>query len=147
MLWAPYRRSVVSIEHRIAAGLGRSPTAARHWAEIGRIYAAELGQVDNAIGSYQRVLTIEPSHAAALWALRDLLTRVQEIDQQPHPLAVRVPEIDPHDVVPASDGVTGGVDRQTPHLGCGDDTDVHRCLPHVDEMALCRSSSRLIATP
>ncbi|HEY2904103.1 MAG TPA: tetratricopeptide repeat protein, partial [Polyangia bacterium] len=58
----------------IAVGLGRAATAARHWAEIGRIYADELEQADNAIGSYQQVLAIDPAHPAALSALRVLLS-------------------------------------------------------------------------
>ncbi|HXI55093.1 MAG TPA: SIR2 family protein [Polyangia bacterium] len=59
----------------VAVGLGRHPSAARHWAEIGRVYAAELDQVDNAIGSYQQVLAVEPAHAGALGALRTLLAK------------------------------------------------------------------------
>ena len=57
----------------MAVALGSDPSSARRWAEIGRIYADELQQADNAIGSFQQVLSVEPAHPGALAALRELL--------------------------------------------------------------------------
>ena len=60
--------------------------------------------------------------------------RVDEVDQQVHPLGVLVPEIEPDDARAARELGGRGVRGYGPHLTRRDDADVHRRLPQVDSI-------------
>jgi tetratricopeptide (TPR) repeat protein len=65
----------------VCAELPDGPAATRHRLELGRIYAEELDRVGDAIVAYQAVLDRDPTNAAAVQALADLLAKDERWDE------------------------------------------------------------------